>query len=305
MALSSDKLRLPPPWITPMAGQPNRGVQPVIIVGRRRLLLYPAYVQDYLDRVTAADVAAGNTSGLEMGVTDAASSFLQDLVSIAYLGISNNVIGQAASVIKAMPIMAGARTLAGALVPVVGPAPTNVNFVNDDYSRKTGVKSNGIDKYLNANRNNNADPENSKHLSVYKTVASTLTFSSYIASQVTSPTASSTRVSDSAGFVIFSVNSGGPASSSIASSQIGFLGVSRQDSTNLTYRGNGTTSTVSNSSNIHINNSTFVFARSLGGSPNQLTDARLAVYSIGESLNLALLDARVTTLINAYSAAIA
>jgi hypothetical protein len=35
-----------------------------------------------------------------------------------------------------------------------------------------------------------------------------------------------------------------------------------------------------------------------------LASARLAFYSIGESLNLALLDARVTTLINDFAAAI-
>jgi hypothetical protein len=34
------------------------------------------------------------------------------------------------------------------------------------------------------------------------------------------------------------------------------------------------------------------------------TDARLAFYSIGEALDLALLDARVTDLINAFAAAI-
>jgi hypothetical protein len=33
-------------------------------------------------------------------------------------------------------------------------------------------------------------------------------------------------------------------------------------------------------------------------------NARLAFYSIGESLDLALLDARVTALINAFAAAI-
>jgi hypothetical protein len=59
----------------------------VIIVQRRRLL-YPAYVQDYLDRVTAADVAAGNTSGLEFGVTDGANTFIQDLVNDGLLGVS-------------------------------------------------------------------------------------------------------------------------------------------------------------------------------------------------------------------------
>jgi hypothetical protein len=65
MALRNDKLRLPPTWISPAAGMPDREVRPVIIVQRRRLL-YPAYVQDYLDRVTAADVAAGDTNGLEL-----------------------------------------------------------------------------------------------------------------------------------------------------------------------------------------------------------------------------------------------
>jgi hypothetical protein len=34
------------------------------------------------------------------------------------------------------------------------------------------------------------------------------------------------------------------------------------------------------------------------------TNSRLAFYSIGESLELALLDARVTDLINAFAAAI-
>ena len=34
------------------------------------------------------------------------------------------------------------------------------------------------------------------------------------------------------------------------------------------------------------------------------SNTRIAFYSIGESLNLALLDARVTTLINAFAAAI-
>jgi hypothetical protein len=40
------------------------------------------------------------------------------------------------------------------------------------------------------------------------------------------------------------------------------------------------------------------------GSTGAFTSARLAFYSIGESLDLALLDARVTDLINAFAAAI-
>ena len=40
------------------------------------------------------------------------------------------------------------------------------------------------------------------------------------------------------------------------------------------------------------------------GSTAAYTNARISFYSIGESLDLALLDARVTTLMNAIAAAI-
>lgn len=52
--------------------------------------------------------------------------------------------------IKACCILAGARTLYGALVPLIGPAPTSINFVPSDYSRTTGLKGDGLSKYLNS-----------------------------------------------------------------------------------------------------------------------------------------------------------
>jgi hypothetical protein len=71
--------------------------------------------------------------------------------------------------IKASCILAGARTLTGALVPLAGTAPTNFNFVDADYNRKTGLVGNGSNKYLNSNRAGNADPQNSFHHAVYGT----------------------------------------------------------------------------------------------------------------------------------------
>ena len=72
--------------------------------------------------------------------------------------------------IKASCILAGANTLNGALVPLVGAAPTNVGpFIADDYNRKTGLKGNAAAKYLDSNRANNADLQNNHHLSVYAT----------------------------------------------------------------------------------------------------------------------------------------
>jgi hypothetical protein len=44
-----------------------------------------------------------------------------------------------------LPIV-GARTIAGAMVPLKGSAPIAQNFVAGDYSRKTGIKGDGISK---------------------------------------------------------------------------------------------------------------------------------------------------------------
>jgi hypothetical protein len=70
-------------------------------------------------------------------------------------------------------------------------------------------------------------------------------------------------------------------------------------------RSNKTGATISVESQAPSTGSIFVFARENGsGSPELFLQDRLAFYSIGESLNLALLDARVTDLINAFGAAI-
>jgi hypothetical protein len=54
--------------------------------------------------------------------------------------------------IKASCILAGARTLAGALIPLKGIAPTNNNFVAADYDRKSGLKGNASNKWINTNK---------------------------------------------------------------------------------------------------------------------------------------------------------
>jgi hypothetical protein len=74
--------------------------------------------------------------------------------------------------IKSSCILSGARTLAGALTPLKGTAPTNVNFVSGDYSRRNGISAvnSFANPYIDTNRANNADPQNDKHLLVYITI---------------------------------------------------------------------------------------------------------------------------------------
>jgi hypothetical protein len=109
--------------------------------------------QAYLQAVEAADGQA-----LEFEVARAIDNFV--------LGCKADGIWNA---IKASCILAGARTRLGALTPLVGTAPTSFNFVDGDYNRKTGLVGDGSTKYLDSNRNNNADPQDSKHLFSYFT----------------------------------------------------------------------------------------------------------------------------------------
>jgi len=195
--------------------------------------------------------------------------------------------------IKASCILAGARTLTGALVPLVGVAPTNFNFVSGDYNRKTGLVGDGSTKYIASSRLNNADPQDSNHNAIYATTVGT---NAFIGGGTTGSGANNI-----ASGVLRNRSS---ASQSASGSATGFRGIERSTSATFVYRVNGISSTFSISSQGPSSDEVFVFARSSGTTPSFYGNHRIAFYSIGESLDLALLDARVTTLINAFDAAI-
>lgn len=197
--------------------------------------------------------------------------------------------------IKACCILAGARTLAGALVPLVGAAPTNVNFVSGDYDRKNGLIGNGSTKYLDSGRNNNADPQDSKHLSVWRTTAATID-AGLIGSNGTS-TGDSHIYTGFSSF-IFRNNAATSSAESLNSTANIFLGTSRASGLEFTRR--IATSTVTASVASQTPRSANIRVFETGGR----TNARLAFYSIGEALNLSLLGSRVSTLISAIGAAI-
>jgi hypothetical protein len=200
------------------------------------------------------------------------------------------------SAIKASCILAGARTRLGALTPLVGTAPTSFNFVDGDYNRKTGLVGDGSTKYLNSNRNNNADPQNSQHLSVYVTVEGANNIR-YIGDGAVSGS-STVGLGNSNQMVVRSRTSGVLLAGSGLSGP-GIAAKSRSNSTEVTWRKRNTTATGSLNSETPSAGVIEVFRATAAA-----TNARLAFYSIGESLDLALLDARVTDLINAFDTAI-
>ncbi len=236
----------------------------------------------YLAAVETADGQA-----LEPAVRLAVDAFVRDCKAD---GIWN--------AIKASCILAGARTLAGALVPLVGSAPTNVGpFVSDDYNRKTGLKSNGTTKRVATNRNNNADPQNDKHLSVYRTEAPTDTS---IRTEIGSSVGTGSSCLLWTGTTRFHRINAGSGTVSDTTNPVGLWGASRSSSSTIAYRIGQTPATISPTSETPASGDISLFARGV----TQFSDSRIAFYSIGEALDLALLDARVTTLINAFDAAI-
>ena len=247
-----------------------------------------------------AAVEAADGQALEDGVKFAYNSFIK--------GCKADGIWDA---IKASCILAGARTLNGALVPLVGAAPTNYNFVSGDYNRETGLKGDGNTKYLNSNRAGNADPQDSFSLTTYLTELHTDSSNAgaYIGNGGTGTGASSlfrNRLSpvlvEHAGRCRASTQSGNQGANPPAT---GLLGVSRSASSSYTLRTGATNYTLNTASETPATGDFLVFAREDGaGSSSFPVNARLAFYSIGEALDLALLDSRVTTLMSDLAAAI-
>ena len=247
----------------------------------------------YIDAVETADGQA-----LETGVRIAINDFV--------LGCKQDGIWNA---IKASCILAGARTLDGALVQLVGTAPTKQGTEVDwNYNRVTGLQGNGTNNYLDSNRLDNADPQNDSHRSVYATTPGTQTFDAYIGVVYTLPTRQSyiARATDLGGRMIVTERGGSGGQTDLSGQQnaSGFIGQSRKDVASYSARVSQNTNFLNDTSTSALAANSFVFARNFNGSANIITNARLAFYSIGESLDLALLDTRVSNLITAIGAAI-
>jgi hypothetical protein len=256
---------------------------------------FDADASTHIEAVEAADEAASPGIGaLETGVRYAINDFVIDC--------KNDGIWSA---IKASCILAGARTLAGALIPLAGTAPTkNGTEGGWNYNRKTGLKGNGTDNYLDSNRGADADPASNLHASVFVNQAISLTNTSYygVRTIVSGATRNGFILVTSGASLLSSVRSGyttiGPSSAT------GFIGNGRNSSTVEQARISGAT-TLYNTTELNVGSlNTFVLAQNTFGSASAFADGRISFYSIGESLDLAKLDTRVSALITAIGAAI-
>jgi hypothetical protein len=255
-----------------------------------KLVMAKNYPADDDSRAYIAAVEAADGQSLESGVKMAIDAFV--------LGCKADGIWNA---IKASCILAGARTRLGALTPLVGAAPTPFNFIDANYDRKTGLIGDGTSKYLNSNRSNSTDPQNNNHNACWVStpaIGVLMASSSSLAGQnymdiVSIP---QTRFSNRNNAAVSAVSGAAAA---------GFYGHSRSNSTQASFRCPQNSGLGNYSSQTTDTRNVFLYTRTDDGiSFSAWSSARLAFYSIGESLDLSLLDARVTDLINAFAAAI-
>jgi hypothetical protein len=239
---------------------------------------------NYIEAVEAAD-----TQALETGVRYAINNFV--------IGCKQDGIWDA---IKACCILAGARTRVAALTPLVGTTgPDSYGFVDGDYDRKTGLKGNRSTKYLDTKRPGNADPQDNSHVASYVMSADTGAGAVYVGTRA--GVSGATNFGKNTATEVFLRSQSSTVASVVASPGTGLIGVSRLQSASYDYRLDKKSGTVLATSQTPDSNNFAVFAFS---NPVAFTDARLSFYSIGESLDLAALDGRVTDLMTAIGAAI-
>jgi hypothetical protein len=180
-------------------------------------------------------------------------------------------------------------------------APTNVadGFVEGDYTRggaTPGLKGDGT-SYLNTGRAVTADPQNNCHVSAFRSDLNGSEFS-----------VASLGLATTGAVVLNHANpiSGRLRNTSFTSGtldgSLGFAGFSRQDSGFFSARADAQSETITQVSAISGsvgNYGVFMFLNGLA-----FSTATIAFYSIGESLDLAALDARVTALVTAIGAAV-
>ena len=281
----------------------------IFLPNRRSVLLTrkPGVIPANFDVDAAAYIAGvegplGDNQTLEIGVRAAINDFV--------VGCKADGIWSA---IKASCILAGARTLSGALVPLVGTAPGNLNFVTSDYNRKIGLKGDGSTKRLNSQYSAQNINTNNSHLAVNgsnfettgsgKTVIGIYNGGTYnLCDLILANPNRQYRCS---------LNTDSWPTTSAGLTTSGTVIGSRTSATNAALYQDGDLSSANTAtataSNLGTFNLTVFGLTDQTGLLNAYSSARLNFYSIGTGLSgagVAALHARVTALITAFGTAI-
>lgn len=193
-------------------------------------------------------------------------------------------------------LMCGARTISGAVVPLIGPTTTVTSFVSGDYARKTGIASSAYNTTKKI-ATNYTDPftQNDFHLSVYATAANGVGFQPMVQGLPNAGTLNNRIIGgNTSSTVTLQARSDSNGGVSLTSA-VGLHAAIRTASNTATGYLAGSTGTNTRTSVSALGQAYTLF----GG-----TDARLAWYSCGSSITAATLETRVAAVIAAIGRAL-
>ena len=207
--------------------------------------------------------------------------------------------------IEACALLCGARTLAGALTPLKGAAPTNYNFVGADYHRYQGLRGDGSTKYLDSGRANDAaGTQDDFHMAAYVMKSTDVTGGNMAVMGCGTTAAGSTNYFNTAtnleGLAVRRCRSGTNNGHSGSEVYSNFFGMSRNNGSDFI----GTTdftdaATLSRVSDAPAAGNIFVFATNASGTANSVTSKhRILFYSIGTATTLSAIRDRLFTFID-------
>jgi hypothetical protein len=190
-------------------------------------------------------------------------------------------------------------TFPGCFVPLRNgmDVPTNFNFVSGDHNSVTGLVGNGSTKYINTNRNNNAEGQNDQSVSVYIDTPQTADVSGLYFG-VGGPSAGSLQIGRAGiGDNLSSRSRSGTSNSTANGAAVGFVGLSRSSGSDYVLRANASDFLITQASQTPFNGIIHVFRYNV--SPFSNTDARLKAYHIGPAINQSVLEELQNTLFSA------
>ena len=243
-----------------------------------------------------AAVEAADGQALEEGVKQAIDGFVT--------GCKADGVWDA---LKASCILAGARTLNGALVPLAGDAPTNFNFVSTDYDRVTGLKGDGSTKYLNSGFVLSDFPaDGDASMTVWVTEANPTSSARYAGGRSSSDSSFSPwqiflTGSSPTDSIRFWLGIGGSSNVEVsnAATETGLVGASRDGDTLRGFAGEKNNFATNFEERDRGNEPVYVFSFALEDGEVQrgsYTASRLSLYTLGGDLDETALSARVSNL---------
>lgn len=249
-----------------------------------------SFDSDALAYIRAVESADGEA--LETGVVTAINNFVSGLKT-------DNVWAD----IEAACILAGARTLAGALTPLKGSAPTNYNFVSSDYQRFNGLRGDGSTKYLDSNRANDAaGTQDDFHMGFYASITRQGNVNTPIGCGLTGTTGSTIIRNGSSNSIAMSNsrcrNTTGD-NWNIQEPFSRFFGMSRDNGSTWNGTSDETSPTYTRASQAPAAGNVYVFATNNGGTATEYDGrARIMFYTIGTATTLTSIRDRVFTLVD-------